>query len=144
MSQPTNLFLPLEKMASHVFFEYHRFDLAASNPAFRRSDELGGLVREALLIHFRILLGFFYGSKQQQDDVIVSDYTSTWIPNVPTWLEEYKQRCNKLLAHLTYKRVGYVDSNDMVWVLDDKIQHLRSEWQLFLNSLPADRKVWFS
>src|ERR1051326_9226406 len=113
--------LPLEKMAPHLAFEFHRFETAAATGMFHQSGEWGGLIREALQIHFRNLLHFFYGDGKFEDDVLATDYTnaaSSWKPTIPSWLGEYK-----LLAHLTYERVWYKESDNMFWWLDEKIQH---------------------
>lgn len=145
MQNTTNT-LRLEQMAPHIAFEFSRFKTAADPQMFLQPGEHGGLIREAFLLHFRNLIDFFYGEGKGADDVLASDYMnqpSAWVPNIPSWLGEYKRRCNKLLAHLTYERIAYKGSNDMVWNLEGKIQHISREWASFLEAMPDRRRAWF-
>ena len=143
-ANPSNLLL--ERMAPHIAFEFARFETAATPEMFMRGGEHGGLIREAFLIHFRNLLDFLYGTKKHGDDVLATDYTADtlWKPAPPSWLDDYRRRCNKLLAHLTYDRVRYEDQNNMAWELEEKIQHIRGEWASFMHSLPDERRAWFT
>ena len=65
------------------------------------------------------------------------------LPTVPVWWEEDKERCNKLLNHPAYERVGY--AGELKWKRDFRQQaaHLQNEWKAFLDSLPPERRAWF-
>jgi hypothetical protein len=106
---------------------------------------IGSLLFEACLIHFRNLLEFFYGKREYSDDVVATDYVSpdVWKASSPDWLREYKERCAKLLAHPTYKRVEHMEAGTMGWHLDAQFNHLQAEWSAFIEALPAERKAWF-
>ena len=61
------------------------------------------------------------------------------------WWEEDKERCNKLLNHPAYERVGYEKTGELKWKRDFRQQaaHLQNEWKAFLDSLPPERRAWF-
>jgi len=137
----------LELVAKDVVYEIERLFQAAR--LFPETPERKGkrLILEALLLHFRNVIDFFYTDSQQSDDVRACHFFSDptqWKPVVPDWYREYKTRCNKLLAHLTYSRIDFKRRNDMTWQLTDKLRHIRRTWELFLRSLPAERRAWFS
>ena len=132
-------------MASHIAFEFHRFEFAQS-AAMEHSGEIRGVMWEAFFIHFRNLLNFFYGKRQHPTDTLAIDYIeppSTWTAKTPDWWDEYRVRCNRLLAHLTYERVSFEDEDKMVWKIQDKIPHIRTEWRWFLNALSLECRSWF-
>jgi hypothetical protein len=136
----------LEALARDVYYEVNRlFHAAILHP--ETPEERGKrLILEALLLHFRNILDFFYGEAKNPDDVHASHFfpdPSQWNPVKPAWLREYRQRCHKLLAHLTYSRLDYKERGEMVWKLDEKLQHLRDTWYSFLDSLPSGRRRWF-
>jgi hypothetical protein len=108
---------------------------------------LRSLILEACLVHFRALLGFFYGKRDVLDDVLVEDYIlpGPFTATRPEWLDVARRRCNKLLAHLTYTRTKYADDNEMIWgALPGWILYLKAEWGAFLDSLPPGKKTWFA
>ena len=110
--------------------------------------EHGGLIREAFLVHYRNLIDFFYERKGRPSDARAADYMDgliVWKPNRPPWVASERERCHKLLAHLTYDRVEYAESDLMTWDdLEDKTDHLRAEWLAFLAALPPARREWFA
>jgi len=136
---------PLAEMAPHLYFEDRRFLNAAAENARIPDGELAGMVRESYLLHFRNLLEFFYRKTPQADDAVVSHYVTpeVWTPKPPDWYDEYRIRCNKLLAHPTYSRVEYVEAGNMVWQLRDKTEFLRQVWSDFMKALPEERRAWF-
>jgi hypothetical protein len=139
---------PLNRMARHIAYEMAMFVYAASlYPQLMAHEDkgIGSLLFEACLIHFRNLLEFFYGKRECSDDVVATDYVSpdVWKASSPDWLREYKERCAKLLAHPTYKRVEHMEAGTMGWHLDAQFNHLQAEWSAFIEALPAERKAWF-
>jgi hypothetical protein len=74
-------------MASHIAFEFKRFNYAAGHELFETLGT-GELIRESFLIHFRNLLDFLYRTtKSNAKDALAIDYAPQWRPEVPTWLE---------------------------------------------------------
>jgi hypothetical protein len=137
----------LEKMAGHIAFEFARFEFSTKPEIFHQPGEHGGLVREAFLVHYRNLIDFFYEKKGWPSDARAADYIEgsiAWKANRPPWVAAERERCHKLLAHLTYDRVAYAASGSMTWDLEDKIDHLRAEWRAFLAALPPARRGWFA
>jgi len=136
----------LKAVARDVSYEVNRLFEAAALWPHVPEDKGRRLILEALLLHFRNVLDFFFGAAKNADDVHAShffDDVSEWKPAKPAWLEEYRRRCNKLLAHLTYSRVEYDRRGEMSWKLDDKLVLVRETWYAFLNALPQERRQWF-
>lgn len=135
----------LEAVARDVRYEVDRLFQGAD--LYPKASEAQGqrLLFEGFLLHFRNLIDFFcVGPKQ--DDVHASHFfpnAADWKPTKPTWLKEYRTRCHKLLAHLTYSRLEYARRGEMDWVLDEQIEHLRACWKQFLDQLPPERRGWF-
>jgi hypothetical protein len=98
---------------------------------------------EATLIHFRNLIEFFFTAKENGNLVLAHHFVGSRKVE-PKWAEEYRIRCNNLLAHLTYQRSALRDKNLHHWpdVLQ-KCELLDQEISEFLNKLPPERKVWF-
>jgi hypothetical protein len=101
-------------------------------------------VREAFLIHYRNLIDFVYQKKKWPTDAVAIDYIADWAPKRPSWLSDERERCHKLLAHLTYERVTYEEHDALSWDLDEKVSQLRAVWNGFLSALPDASRPWFS
>jgi hypothetical protein len=109
------------------------------------------LILEALLIHLRNLMHFLYANRQTGDfrvfpgDVIACDYVGpSWQPPHPSWLSEYWQRCNRLLAHLSLERAKCIENRTIEWPgLRNKIGHIEAVYVMFLRSLTLERQGWF-
>ena len=133
-------------MASHITFEHQRLHLSLRHHEAQPEGDFRDLFGETFLLHSRLLLEFFYGEEKRKDDAFAIHYLdskSTWKPNKPSWFEEHCTRCNKLLVHLSYRRVGYKKDNQMKWSLRDKAAHLDKEWIAFISALPPERQAWF-
>jgi hypothetical protein len=100
---------------------------------------------EGILIHFRNLIEFFFTNKRDKDNLVLAHhYTGTQPKNAPPWAKEYGQRCNELLAHLTYRRTHYRRDDKHHWPdIVGKCQNMDDEITRFLNSLAPDRRAWF-
>lgn len=94
-----------------IAFESYHFRYFASLVRENRSTQHGGAFNQAvlyaLLIHFRILLQFFYGVALQKDDCWVGHFRmlpefDTAFPKVihatPPWEREVRINLNKLLV----------------------------------------------
>jgi hypothetical protein len=101
------------------------------------------LIFEAFLVHYRNLLVFF-NKASANDDVLAVRYAPGWTHTVPAKFEHDKQRCNRLLAHLSYRRSGYRIRNEMVWPdVPGKAQYIEDLFAAFLQSLTPERYEWF-
>jgi hypothetical protein len=100
---------------------------------------------EALLIHFRNLMEFFYTKKQKKDDLVLATHYTCEAPRgTPAWHDDFNQRCQNLLAHLTYDRTRRRSKNEHHWYdVLEKISYMESEITGFLNSLTPERRAWF-
>jgi hypothetical protein len=140
---------PLEEMAPHIAYEAERMRFIVAQADFMDpKSNRAGTLRESFLIHFRNLIDFLYEPRKFKTDAIAADYldTAPWKPNVPPWLEEDKERCNKLLHHPTYDRVQYEKTGALKWKRDfrEQAQHLLTDWNSFLSALPPGRATWFN
>jgi hypothetical protein len=102
------------------------------------------LNRDALLIHFRVLMDFFFNEKEEQDDIRARHYTLGAPRKAPAWYGEFSLKCNKLFAHLTYNRIAYrIDENNYWYDIPDKVLDMETEIIGFLKSLTLERLAWF-
>jgi hypothetical protein len=101
------------------------------------------LDRDALLIHFRVLMDFFYAA-DCRDDIRAHHYTRGAPRTAPAWHPEFKTKCNKLFAHLTYDRTAYRITDEHHWFdIPDKVEDMEGEITSFLQSLTTERRAWF-
>lgn len=99
------------------------------------------LDRDALLIHTRVLMDFFYGAGGG-DDVLAHHFTGATRRSVPPWPKAFRIKCNKLFAHLTYERTARRDRDEHHWY-DIPVKEIEAEITKFLNSLTPERQEWF-
>jgi hypothetical protein len=145
----------LESVALHFFYEVTQMREAlvfwkSGPPALHR------LALEDFLLHARNLLNMFYEARVlhevSDDDVLARDFyvpPASWErirPGLPPTLEGVRERLNKLLAHLTYSRIGYAqsDAEDWRWPCAEMGSELEELVALFLRNLPAENKDFFS
>jgi len=101
---------------------------------------------EGVLLHFRNLIEFFFTGKPERNDLVLAHHFTGNAPqNLPAWAKTYEQRCNELLAHLTYRRSNhYRQNNEHHWPdIADKCRLMDNTITEFLNFLPSERKAWF-
>lgn len=101
---------------------------------------------EGILIHFRNLIEFFFTERQEKGDLVLAHhFTGQPSQKAPTWAREYGQRCNELLAHLTYRRTNYRQHDEHHWTdILDKCRQMDAEITTFLSGLTPDRRAWFN
>jgi hypothetical protein len=98
---------------------------------------------EHILLHFRILIEFFFPKKKGHGYVNAEHYGVPRNPR-PDWADNYERRCNELIAHLSYNRIGKRHGNKHHWPdILEKCKLMDAEITSFLNALPPDRRVWF-
>ena len=140
----------------HLSFEIGRFRKAASlwSNVARYSPVEDAMIRESCLIHMRLLLDFFYPrvvdpQKRKHVDIFVSDYvpapewrqTAKELADPPSWLPEFRNRLDCMLAHLTMKRFQFDVQPE--WKVNEQFGHVEKLIVAFLTALPADMKAEF-
>jgi len=102
------------------------------------------LERDALLIHFRVLMDFFYGDGKFEGDVLAHHFTGGARREAPRWHSEFKTKCDRLFAHLTYYRARCRIRDDHHWYeIPAYAGDLEGEIAAFLGSLLPERREWF-
>lgn len=142
-------------LRTHVSFEINRFRVAAAQwGKCTYGVPVDAMVRESCLIHFRLLLDFFYprasatGSKFE--DVFASDY----LPELdlltlefrellaePSWLQGYRDQLDWRLAHLTLKRIRF--ERRPAWEPRAQFAHVEHLITQFLAALPCEMRALF-
>lgn len=120
--------------------------LTLSANATTPAELLSYLDRDALLIHLRVLIDFFFG-KETQDDVRAHHYTGEAPRPYPAWYVEFREKCNKLFAHLTLDRTTRRLTARHEWyeiptVATDMEAEI-SRFLISLKSLRPERLAWF-
>jgi len=102
------------------------------------------LDRDALLIHLRVLMDFIYKG-EDRDDVRAHHYIPGGQPlNAPEWYKDFRDKCNKLFAHLTYGRTEFRVRQAHHWrEIPERVESLEGAITGFLRSLTPERRAWF-
>jgi hypothetical protein len=149
MSQPFDE--PTASDAEHVVYEIRclRYGLRA----MRRIEDpqLNNLVSEAVLVHVRNLIEFFYaGGRRHEDSLYASDFVA-WRPSLDPNLDafaggrtvrKYRERLHQRLAHLSKARKTEPAVGGS-WSLDEVSAALERDLRLFLVTLPQEKSGWF-
>jgi hypothetical protein len=140
----------------HISFEINRFRLASSAWGRPQYGSLAdAMMRESCLIHFRLLLDFFYPriepEKSPFQDVFVTDYLpdKTQLPQElqdllvkPSWLQGYRDELDWRLAHMTMKRIRFDQSP--AWRPEKQFNHLERLISGFLLALPDHMQALYN
>jgi hypothetical protein len=138
--------------AKHVSYEIGMLIAAGmrvphgfSSPA---DDDTANMALESFLLHFRNLRAFLCPSLQNtvSDDVIASDFLNA--PREadladPKVLGREKEKIDKLLAHISYSREGYVRSGAKTWPAPRMLEEMRAALRQFVTQLPTEKQEWF-
>ncbi|MBZ5611146.1 MAG: hypothetical protein LAP38_23025 [Acidobacteriia bacterium] len=153
----------LERMMKHLSFEINRFRIGASRwPAGDQPDQcrpgvpVDAMIRESCLLHFRLLLDFFYPridpAKSVFDDIFVTDYfldstrlspTFQKLLETPQWLSEYRDMLDWRLAHLTMRRFEFEAPPHRFWNPAEQFGHIEKLITEFLNAIDDEMKSLF-
>jgi len=113
---------------------------SAGAPSPQYADYLD---RDALLIHIRILSDFFY-KPSHDDDIRAHDYIGGGPRQPPAWARDFSKKCNKLFAHLTYRRTEYRARDEHHWhEVPGWVNDIDAEMTHFLESLIVEQRKWF-
>lgn len=107
----------LNKATFHIAFDAYHFRYYWRLLREGRSTQFGAAFHQALvyslLVHFRILLHFFYGASVRDDDCwvghfrVLPEFDAAFPKDIhakPSWETEVRQNLNKRLAHFTATR----------------------------------------
>jgi len=109
----------------------------------RPGHDVRAALREAILLHYRVLLAFLFGSlvhNPRPDDLFPSLFfgrPEDWEPDMPDWLESDYNRLHEMLAHLTYDRVEMIRSHGRGWKVDRLVELALREWNHFAETAPG-------
>jgi hypothetical protein len=104
----------LDYSEEHLLYELHIFRWVAENLPPDKGFLLSALL-ESFAIHLRNLADFFYTRPvdARNDDLVAADFfgsPSAWNPGaIPKSLTDARERANKEVSHITYKRKGALD-----------------------------------
>jgi hypothetical protein len=144
---PTNI--EKENMIEHIVYEINMFkSCCLILDIVKEKGFCQNVLIESFLLHARNLYHFFY-KERKDDDVIADDYIS----DVNRFLSERTKedklkkylniiKCNKMLAHLTYSRLHYIDEMKN-WYYKNIFLSLRKTIKAFYDSIYEDYKEQF-
>lgn len=101
---------------------------------------LANMVLESYLVHARNLIDFFYPGTPYEDDIVANDYfdpPEAWtrsLDGAPQFLRTAKNRINKRLSHLAYKRLSITKNHQVGKIFDE----LRGALNAFLETVSHD------
>ena len=134
-------------IAQKVCYERSMLDWCAQQirleKALPKSDDAkSNLVLEGFLLHARVLRDFLVKKNPKLDDVLAEHFLEEPLPYLGPlpYLEEHRERLNKLLAHLTYTRREYEKRWDVAKIHTE----IDRAWREFLDVLPEKTRQWFA
>ncbi len=104
----------LDYSEEHLLYELKMFRWVVQNLPPDKSFLLSASL-ESFAIHLRGLIEFFYKTpnKARADDLVAADFfdpPGSWKPGaIPKSLSDARERTNKEIGHITYKRKGATD-----------------------------------
>ena len=119
----------------HLLYELQIFRWAGESLNRDKGFLLSALL-ESLAIHLRNLIDFFYTepADARNDDVVAGDFfaaPNTWTPGImPKSLQEARERANKEVSHITYKRKAAADPTKP-WPVADLFKEIHTVAQKF-------------
>ena len=125
----------LDYSEEHLLYELHIFRWVAENLPADKGFLLSALL-ESFAIHLRNLIDFFYTppGKVRDDDLVAADFfdsPSAWDPGAITKsLADARERANKEISHITYKRKTATDPSKP-WPVADLFKEIHSVAQKF-------------
>lgn len=103
----------LQAACTHLHYEIKMFRMLgyALLSGIAKDGWLSDALLECFLLHTRCLIDFLYNDNPKEDDIVAGDYFDSqheWAASRPRATElliDTKQRINKELSHLTYRRI---------------------------------------
>jgi hypothetical protein len=120
----------LDYSEEHLLYELHIFPWVAENLPPEKGFPLSALL-ESFAIHLRNLIDFFYTppNNARNDDLVAADFFDSpgvWDPGpISKSLSEARERANKEISHITYKRKTPADPTKP-WPVADLFNEVQS------------------
>ena len=149
-----------KEVATFVYYEYTQLDHVAkalrSLTQGQRVDSQGerhktdsekiqeSILLTAFLVHARNLRAFLF-TPPRLDDVAAEHFLPDWAEKVEDWCPyflEHRERLNKSLAHISYKRIEY-EANKL-WECGTIHKELTDAWNEFFGRLTREEQDWFT
>ena len=104
----------------------------------------------AFLVHARNLRAFLFpppppAPRPRPDDVLAKHFLPEWAEKVEDWCPhflEHRERLNKSLAHISYKRIEYEANKG--WDCGTIYNELTDAWDAFWSRLTPEEQDWFT
>ena len=145
----------LEAAARHVSYEIRMLLHSAAelggwhaSPPTTLVDDSKNMALECFLLHFRNLRAFLCPSLQNiyGDDILASDLLGELevrdIGNAAI-LSKDKERLDKMLAHLSYTRRGFIEAQNYGWHTAEMELALIGQLEVFFGLLTPAMRAWF-
>jgi hypothetical protein len=137
----------LSDALEHVIYEISKYRQSVAD--YSQIYQVGGdAAIEFRVLHHRVLLEFFYGSRNLHPDNIVAwEYVSTWQVAHDRakilWLDAYMDRCHTMLAHISTSRSEIARGGLKAWGQEWQTveRHLDQTIPEFLGGLSVDHKT---
>lgn len=153
-SRPDRTEEELREAAGHVNYEIEMLVFAAEYLGRGHSSPptIGGneknMALESFLLHFRNLAAFLCPSLQTpfRDDILASDFFGERVGDhgkAAKLSADGLKRLQRMLAHLTYSRSGYISADDYDWKTSEMLMVMLEELQGFVTTLPCKKTSWF-
>jgi hypothetical protein len=135
----------------HLLYEFHMFRWLAENMPSDKGFPMS-VSLESFAIHLRNLIDFFYKEPQPPDDVAALDFydpPTGWAPGaMSATLEVARERANKEISHITFKRKSGVFT-DKPWAVGALFNEIHAVAQKFAagaspKKLHADVITWLN
>jgi len=149
-----------KKVASFVWFEYTQLVavfkeiqslLAGRRAKSQREQPMTNpeqlqvnVLLASFLIHARSLRDFLFYPRSQ-DDVIAEDFLEEWDESVEEWcpyFHKHRERLNKSLAHISYKRIEYEPNKG--WDCGKIHKEITDAWNEVVGRMTPEEQDWFT
>jgi hypothetical protein len=125
----------LDYSEEHLLYEFHMFRWVAENLPGDKGFKLSAFL-ESFAIHLRNLTDFLYTGPEnaRNDDLVATDFFDSpgaWNPGpIPKSLADARERANKEIGHITYKRKSGTDPTKP-WPVADLFREVHAVAQRF-------------
>lgn len=120
--------LASELLAYEIWMFYSIVDILSDKRDYSH-QAIHNAILESFVIHMRIIIDFFYNDNPKNDDITINDFVDEdWIKSeIPDRLKLARNRSNKEIAHLTFKRTTI--EQDKQW----KFHEIKNDLQILID-----------
>jgi hypothetical protein len=141
-----------KNVSDKVLYELEMFKRVANKTIdeWNKSDRLTkNILIEDFLLHARIMYDFLICDPESDDISALHflDCPEGWKQvrvQLCPYMSNNRKRLNKMIAHLTYKRIEYEIDNTKDWEVRAIYHEIISTWQQFLSYLSPEQHEWFT